>query len=441
MDLPTMQNIPQLSKIKPDIITPIRFILNPKMLFNKAMRLKSEIFSFYMGNEPWIFLTGPEAIRYYSRLNLDDVDVFEFRQRMVPLNLPGADMPAKLPEVSRATNSIIKDFFEQTGEEQFSEIIARETKKYLDEHLQSSGVIKNFHDFIIKTFTHVLTITFLGTPALECMPENLGEISADIDGTVKILPLIFPFLPSHTKKQKQSKVALVKYLLNLIDFYRNKEPAKIKTVLDGYIAFKDEHHLNDGNIAWLFNAFQWAAIHYDSIHAFWVGIEILKHPTLLADLLSEQAPLTILDHHNIKNMHLLHGTVKESIRLNSIFAIPRRVKRDLFYKNYKIPQGTVLSISPYLEHRNPLVYKNPETLDPYRWGHWGDDSPSTTFVPGGVGYFGCLGMVFTIHFITVFWAVLLRNYQLDFIKKPPKAKSKMILMPPKNPVPIRYRRR
>lgn len=437
----TGKKIPSLSKMYPDIITPMRFVINPKKLFNSAYKIKSDIFTFNMVKEPWIFFTGAESISYFSRLTSAEVDPFEFRLRMVPLNLPFVSMPDKIAEVSRATNDVVKTFFDRIGQEKFSEVLVKETTKYLHEHLHAEGTIPNFHRFIVDVFTHVLSVTFLGQSVKKVMPENIGELYADVEETVAILPLLFTFLPEQNSKQKRSKEEISKYLLKLIAARREEKDKEFPTVLDGYMGLQELYHLDDGNVAALFNAFIWAAIHYSSVHACWLGIEILSMPNLLEELLSEQAPLQNFDHADIKKMHLLHGAVKESIRINSIFAIPRRALKDLEYQGYKIPKGSVLSISPYLEHHNEANYKNPTTFDPYRWGRWDEDTITTTFLPGGMGYFGCLGMTFTLHFITVFWGVFLREYHLELVKKAPKMKSHLLLLPPHKPVEIRYKKR
>ncbi len=435
------KKIPSLSKIYPDIITPIRFILNPKKLFNSAYKIKSDIFTFNMFKEPWIFFTGAEAISYFSRLNSEEVNPFEFRLRMPPLSLPNVSLPNKIAEVSRATNDVIKTYFDQVGPEKFSEILVDRITKYLHDNLRTEGTIPNFHHFIVDAFTQVLTLTFLGDSVKKVMPENIGELYANVEDTVAILPLLFTFLPELNSKQKKSKEEISNYLLKLIAARREEKNKEFHSVLDGYMELQELYDLDDGNVAALFNAFTWAAIHYSSVHAVWLGIEILTMPNLLEELLIEQAPLQELDHTQVKKMHLLHGAVKESIRINSIFAIPRRALKDLNYNGYKIPKGSVLSISPYLEHHNEEIYKNPTTFDPYRWGRWDEDTTTTTFLPGGMGYFGCLGMTFTLHFITIFWAIFLREYQLELVNKAPKLKSSLLLLPPQKPVAIRYKKK
>jgi len=438
-EVKTEAAIPMLRNYRPDLISPILFLFDPEKLFNHAMTLNSDIFCFNMAIEPWIFLKGKEGIAYFSHLTMEDVDVFQFRERMAPLKLPGADMPHELPKISRATNQVIKDWFQMVGQDKFSDILSKQTEEYLQSNLDTKGTIDNFHRFIVKAFTNILGNAFLGKEVFNTLPHDLGDVYADIDESVAILPLIFPMMTISSNKTKKAKAKLVRSLLNLIQQRKQtKSATQFDSVLDGYINFQAEFNIDDGNIAWLYNAFLWAALHYCGVHAFWAGIEILTQPGLLGDLQSEQAPIENLSHDNIKKMSLLHGAIKEGIRLNSVFALPRRVVRDLKYKNYRIPKGTVLAISPFIEHHNPIVYPNPSSFNPYRWGEWGSDATSSSFIPGGIGYFGCVGMVFTIHFLTIFWAVLIRNYKFEFIKKPPVVKDSLLLLPPSSPVQLNY---
>lgn len=426
-----------------DLVTPIRFLFTPENLFNQAKKLNPEIFSFRMAAEPWIFLTGKEGLHYFAHLTINEVDPFEYRKRMYTLNLPGISLPNDLPNATLATNAILKKYFEKMNEAELVQIFTQEATDYINHHLKENGTIDNLVHFIIKLSTQVFGVIFFGKALFETLPKDLGDIYATIDSTLTIPPLIFPFLPKKNRKiERPAKEKLVTYLRKLIrEEKQNSTLDLTPNLISGYINLESILGLSEDNIIWLFNAMLWAAIHYSGVHGIWTAIEILTRPKLLADLEGEQSKFNNLNFESIKKMWLLEGTIRESIRLNSLFALPRRVLKDIYFKDYKIAKGTIISISPFLEHQNADVYINPDKFDPFRWDEWADQTMYESFMPGGIGYFGCKGMPIALQFLTTLWAIMLRNYEFELVSRPPIMRKQQVLLAPSMPVALRYRKR
>lgn len=425
----------------PDLISPIQFLYHPEALFDTARKLNSEIFCFRLIREPWIFLTGNEGLQFYSKLTIDEVDPFEFRKKMFTIQLP-VKMPTDLANATLATNRILREFFEKIKEDEFTEIFVHEANRYINSNLTEEGTIDNFFKFMIELSTQTIGISFLGRELFDKLPKDLGNVYNDIDELLTIGALLFPFFPRKNRKMEaQLKKKVAVYLSNLItEREKNATISSHSNLLDGYINLQSQLGLSQDNIIWLFNAMLWSAIHYSSVHGIWTGIEILKRQNLLTDLLEEQAQFKDLNFEAVKKMYILQGTIREGIRLNSIFALPRRVLKDLNFKGYRIPKGAIISISPFYEHHNPEVYVNPNTFDPFRWDEWADAALYDSFIPGGIGTFSCKGMPFAIHYLTVFWAILLRTYQLELVNAPPVMNKQLVLIAPPTHVPMRYKK-
>eukprot|EP00924_Labyrinthula_sp_SR-Ha-C_P010761 snap_masked-scaffold_35-processed-gene-0.16-mRNA-1 protein AED:0.86 eAED:0.86 QI:0/-1/0/1/-1/1/1/0/548 len=71
----------------------------------------------------------------------------------------------------------------------------------------------------------------------------------------------------------------------------------------------------------------------------------------------------------LDSLPLLNGFVLEVLRLYPQVPDNRlRVSQDVvFIDGTRIPKGTVVHFHPYLMGRNPLVYNNPQVIDPKRW--------------------------------------------------------------------------
>lgn len=83
-------------------------------------------------------------------------------------------------------------------------------------------------------------------------------------------------------------------------------------------------------------------------------------------------------------------SVLESLRLVPANAVMARVStRDARLAGVDIPGGTEVVLSPYVEHRNPAVYPDPNRFDATRWR---TTRPTPfQFLPFGVGARACLG--------------------------------------------------
>ncbi len=212
-------------------------------------------------------------------------------------------------------------------------------------------------------------------------------------------------------------------------------------IFQGYLELQKEYEISDKNLIWLFNAFLWASIHYTSVHGMWIGTEIYSHPELFKKLMTEVSKDKTAATDSLSDGDYLEGLIRESIRLHSVFALPRRVKHDLVYKDYLIPKGTILAISPFVEHHGVENFPHPHKIDPARWDNWSDNNVKEKFLPGGLGYFGCIGMNLAIQFLTCTWQVLLKNYDLEIVGEIPRLKERLILLPPKKPIRVKYSKR
>jgi cytochrome P450 len=74
----------------------------------------------------------------------------------------------------------------------------------------------------------------------------------------------------------------------------------------------------------------------------------------------------------------------------------RRATEDCEIGGYLIPRGALVMVSPYLLHRDPRFFPDPERFDPLRWA---DESlpprrPRPGYFPFSIGPRGCIGEPF-----------------------------------------------
>ncbi len=101
----------------------------------------------------------------------------------------------------------------------------------------------------------------------------------------------------------------------------------------------------------------------------------------------------------IKDVPKLEYTEKvfrESMRLYPpAWTIGRQVRNDFMVDKYTIPAGSIILMSQYVMHRNPLYFSNPELFYPDRWTKETKlHLPRFSYFPFGGGIRGCVGESF-----------------------------------------------
>ncbi|XP_050535079.1 uncharacterized protein LOC126902099 [Daktulosphaira vitifoliae] len=114
---------------------------------------------------------------------------------------------------------------------------------------------------------------------------------------------------------------------------------------------------------------------------------------------------------DINNMKYLENVIKECLRIYpSVPQITRQLNDDLQLSNYIIPRNTVLSILPYVIHRNEELYPDPEKFDPERFSD--EDNKSKFlfgYLPFSAGQRNCIGQKFAMLQIKIVISTILRR--------------------------------
>jgi cytochrome P450 len=83
---------------------------------------------------------------------------------------------------------------------------------------------------------------------------------------------------------------------------------------------------------------------------------------------------------------------------------------------YRIPADATVSISPYVTHRDPTLWQNPEGFDPDRFAPERSDArPHYAYFPFGGGPRQCIGKGFALIEATLVLALLAQRYELHLV--------------------------
>ncbi|MFF2519295.1 cytochrome P450 [Streptomyces sp. NPDC058086] len=147
----------------------------------------------------------------------------------------------------------------------------------------------------------------------------------------------------------------------------------------------------------------------------WCLTLLASHPDIeervhneVTSLLRGQVP-TVED---LDRLPLVKGTVLESLRLHPPGWLLTRVTNSVAtLGGQTIPAGITVIYSPYLIHRLPSLFPNPEKFDPSRWSN-NHRIPRGGFIPFGAGSRQCIGDNFTMIEVPLVLAMLAACYRI-----------------------------
>uniref|UniRef100_A0A8B9ISG9 Cytochrome P450 3A n=1 Tax=Amazona collaria TaxID=241587 RepID=A0A8B9ISG9_9PSIT len=174
----------------------------------------------------------------------------------------------------------------------------------------------------------------------------------------------------------------------------------------------------------------------------YLAYELAMHPDVQQKLMDEvdtvlpnKAPLT---YEALMQLEYLDMTVSETLRLYPLGGrLERTCKEDVEINGVTIPKGTIVMIPPYILHRNPNYWPNPEEFRPERFSKENKEGIDPyTYLPFGAGPRNCLGMRFALLTLKVAIAILLQHFTFQTCKETqiPLQLSSRGLLTPKKPI-------
>lgn len=128
----------------------------------------------------------------------------------------------------------------------------------------------------------------------------------------------------------------------------------------------------------------------------WAFVGLAQHPDTearlvgeLDEVLGERAPTV----HDLPRLAYARQVVQESMRLYPpAWVLVRQAVRDVEIGGYRVPAHAFVSMSPWVVHRDPRNFDDPESFRPERWADGlADRLPKFAYFPFGGGQRVCIG--------------------------------------------------
>lgn len=152
----------------------------------------------------------------------------------------------------------------------------------------------------------------------------------------------------------------------------------------------------------------------------WALYLLAQHPHVTCKLLEEldrelkgEAPMAT----DLDRLPYLEQVVKETLRLYPPAPSANRVARESFeWKGYIIEAGELVTYVPFVSHRMPTQFREPEVFRPERFDPVkGDPIAPYAYIPFAAGPRSCIGAPFATMEIKTVLAMALQRYRLDLV--------------------------
>jgi cytochrome P450 len=152
----------------------------------------------------------------------------------------------------------------------------------------------------------------------------------------------------------------------------------------------------------------------------WAFYLLAQHPKVTRKLLEEldrelkgEAPSAA----DLDRLPYLEQVVKETLRLYPPAPSANRVARESFeWKGYTIEAGELVTYVPFVSHRMPTQFREPEVFRPERFDPTkGDPIAPYAYIPFAAGPRSCIGAPFATMEIKTVLAMALQRYRLDLL--------------------------
>jgi cytochrome P450 len=135
--------------------------------------------------------------------------------------------------------------------------------------------------------------------------------------------------------------------------------------------------------------------------------------------------------------------LKEAMRLYPpAWIIGRHAEQDDVADGFRIPRGTLVFTSPYVTHRHPELWENPEGFDPERFSPEREAArPRYAYYPFGGGPRLCIGQGFAQTEAAIILSELASRFRLELATTRDVVPEPLITLRPRGPLTMRIRKR
>ena len=178
----------------------------------------------------------------------------------------------------------------------------------------------------------------------------------------------------------------------------------------------------------------------------WTWYLLSQHPTIERRLVDEvrqvlgDRPPYVSD---FPALRYTERVIKEGMRLYPpAYSFGREAVDDCEIGGYAVPAGTTLFMSPWVMHRQPRYFEQPDAFMPERWdSDLAERLPKFVYFPFGGGPRLCIGSRFAMMEAVLLLAAIARRFHLSLVPERPVTPFPSMTLRPKDGIWVRLSER
>lgn len=398
---------------------PLAYLLRARERYGALTRLPLPYFAPYLVSDPalveQVLVTDNKS---YSK------DAF---LRRLSKEVVGQGLLTSEGEFWRRQRRLSQPAFHRERIAEYAALMIAAGEKYADE--LRPGQQRDLHEDMMHLTLQIVSQTLLST-AVGDQAGEVGEIlGAIMERYANGLLLLFPVLsrlPLPINRRFDQAVARLDQLILPLIRERRQTGGDKGDLLSMLLSARDEDgsamtdtQLRDEVIT------IFAAGHETTALVLTYAFFLLTHNPAAAAALAAELTAVLAGRaptiHDLPALRYTEAVVLESMRCYPpAWAIGREAVRDTTLSGYPIPRGTQLWMSPWVMHRDPQTFPQPERFLPERWlDGLQRRLPRFAYLPFGGGPRLCIGNAFAMTEATLLIATIARRYFLRAESPPP----------------------
>jgi cytochrome P450 len=306
------------------------------------------------------------------------------------------------------------------------------------------GEVRNIHHDMMRTTMEIVSKTLFDVD----VEEDLDAIARSFDAVIGEIARRFrrPFripdaIPTPGNRRYNRGVAILDRLVSRILAERRARPADRGDLLSMLLAARDEdgrpmsdRQLRDELITLFVAGHETTAIAIS-----WTLFLLARNPAAAAkveaevdEVLAGRLPAAA----DLPRLRWTEACVKESLRLYPpAYVIGRETLAPCTLAGYAVPARATVYITPWVLHRDPRWWSEPDAYRPERWMDGSAAKvPKYVYIPFGGGPRICIGERFAMMEAVLVLATLLRRCRLEMAGPDPVPFASITLRPSGGPV-------
>jgi cytochrome P450 len=169
----------------------------------------------------------------------------------------------------------------------------------------------------------------------------------------------------------------------------------------------------------------------------WVFYTLAQHPEIEAKVRDEIdrvcGSATPTDE-DLRKLTYQRMVIEEVMRLYPpAWTVSRTAIEDDVIDGYEVPAGTNMMVSPFVIHRNPRYWPDPERLDPMRFSpEQQENRPKFAYIPFAGGPRNCIGQNFAMMEMQIVITMMLQAFRTSLAPQPPIEREAILSIRPKD---------